>query len=38
MRYIADGKKFSPPSTIEDMSVLEDIKGKMKAENIGQAF
>ena len=38
MRFIADGKAFSAPSTIEDITVLDDIKAKMKAEQIGQAF
>lgn len=38
MRFIADGKPFSPPSTIEDMTVLDEIEAKMKAEGIGQAF
>jgi len=30
MRYIADGKDFSPPSTIEDMSVLAEMESLMK--------
>lgn len=38
IRAIADGKKFSPPSTIEDMSVLDEIKAVMASENIGQAY
>ena len=38
MRYIADGKSFSPPSTIEDITVLDEIKAKMEVEGIGQAF
>jgi len=36
MRSIADDKPFSPPSTIEDISVLDDIKRKMEMEHIGQ--
>jgi acyl-coenzyme A synthetase/AMP-(fatty) acid ligase len=36
MRSIADGTQFSPPSTIEDMSVLDEIKMKMQSEHIGQ--
>jgi acetate--CoA ligase len=36
MRAIADGTEFSAPSTIEDMSVLDEIKGRMKSEHIGQ--
>ena len=38
MRYIADGKSFSPPSTIEDITVLDEIKSKMEAEGIGKVF
>lgn len=38
IRYIADGKKFNPPSTIEDMSVLGEIEAVMEKEKIGQAF
>lgn len=38
IRAIADGTPFSPPSTIEDMSVLDEIKEAMKKANIGQAF
>jgi len=30
MRYIADGKDFSPPSTIEDMTVLDEMETLMK--------
>ena len=30
MRFIADGKDFNPPSTIEDMSVLGEIRLLMK--------
>jgi acetate--CoA ligase len=36
MRAIADGTEFSAPSTIEDMSVLDEIKGRMESEHIGQ--
>ncbi|MEM8906569.1 MAG: acetate--CoA ligase [Bacteroidota bacterium] len=35
MRNIADGKSFDPPSTIEDLSVLEELKDLMEAKNIG---
>ncbi len=38
MRAIADGDKFNPPSTIEDMSVLGELEAKMKREKVGQAF
>ncbi|KAA3627485.1 MAG: propionyl-CoA synthetase, partial [Bacteroidetes bacterium] len=37
MRAIADGEKFNPPSTIEDMSVLGELENKMKLEKVGQA-
>ena len=30
MRYIADGREFSPPSTIEDMAVLDEVEALMK--------
>jgi propionyl-CoA synthetase len=36
MRAIADGTEFSAPSTIEDISVLDEIKNKMQMEHIGQ--
>ncbi|MCB0581536.1 MAG: propionyl-CoA synthetase, partial [Phaeodactylibacter sp.] len=35
MRHIADGKPFSPPSTIEDMTVLPELEGLMKEKHIG---
>jgi acyl-coenzyme A synthetase/AMP-(fatty) acid ligase len=38
MRAIADGDKFNPPSTIEDMSVLGELEAKMEQEKVGQAF
>ena len=38
IRAIADGKKFNPPSTIEDMSVLDEMKAVMQQESIGQVF
>ncbi|RMG63378.1 MAG: propionyl-CoA synthetase [Bacteroidetes bacterium] len=38
MRFIADGKKFTPPSTIEDPTVLVEIEESMKEEHIGVAF
>lgn len=38
IRHIADGKTFSPPSTIEDIRVLDEMRDLMAAENIGQAF
>ncbi|MCB0588655.1 MAG: propionyl-CoA synthetase, partial [Phaeodactylibacter sp.] len=37
MRHIADGKPFSPPSTIEDMTVLPELEGLMKEKHIGQS-
>ena len=36
IRAIADGIKFNPPSTIEDISVLDEIKTRMQQESIGQ--
>ncbi len=36
MRAIADKVSFNPPSTIEDRSVLEDLRILMKAKNIGK--
>lgn len=36
MRSIADNKPFNPPSTIEDMSVLEELQGLMREEGIGK--
>ncbi|MDH5380133.1 MAG: acetate--CoA ligase [Cyclobacteriaceae bacterium] len=38
MRFIADGKDFSMPSTIEDPVVLEDLKIVMRDKSIGKAF
>lgn len=38
MRHIADGKPFSPPSTIEDPNTLEEIGEIMQQEKIGQHF
>jgi acyl-coenzyme A synthetase/AMP-(fatty) acid ligase len=35
MRFIADKKPFTPPSTIEDMSVLDELKRLMKEKEIG---
>lgn len=35
MRFIADGKAYSPPSTIEDMTVLPELEGLMKEKHIG---
>jgi len=35
MRAIADDRPFSPPSTIDDMTVLEELKLLMKEKNIG---
>ncbi len=35
MRAIADQKKFTPPSTIEDMSVLGELEVLMKNQKIG---
>ncbi|MEM9920547.1 MAG: propionyl-CoA synthetase [Bacteroidota bacterium] len=38
MRAIADGKPFSPPSTIEDITVLDELKALMAKEKVGVAF
>ncbi len=35
MRHLADGKSFNPPSTIEDMSVLDEIKDLLKLKKVG---
>lgn len=35
MRYMADGKSFNPPSTIEDMGVLHEIRKLLKIEKVG---
>lgn len=35
MRNMADGKGFSPPSTIEDMSVLGELENIMKEKHVG---
>ena len=35
MRAIADNRPFNPPSTIEDMSVLDELKQLMQEKNIG---
>ncbi len=36
MRFIADGKPYTIPSTIEDPAVLEELKALMKQKNIGE--
>ncbi len=36
MRKIADDKPFAPPSTIEDMGVLPELKALMEEERIGK--
>lgn len=35
MRQIADGESFNPPSTIEDMSVLDEIRELLKIKKVG---
>lgn len=37
MRNIADGKTFTPPSTIEDITVLDELADLMKDKGIGLA-
>jgi propionyl-CoA synthetase len=38
MRAMTDGKSFSPPSTIEDITVLDELKVLMTEHKIGIAF
>jgi propionyl-CoA synthetase len=38
MRAMTDGKSFSPPSTIEDITVLDELKDLMTEHKIGIAF
>lgn len=38
MRAIADGKPYTPPSTIEDPAVLGELKKLMMVKKIGRAF
>lgn len=38
MRLIADGKPFTVPSTIDDPSILEEIRERMKDRKLGLAF
>ena len=35
MRYMADEKSFNPPSTIEDMGVLHEIRELLKIKKVG---
>lgn len=37
IRAIADGKSFNPPSTIEDITVLDELKELMKVQKIGKS-
>jgi acyl-coenzyme A synthetase/AMP-(fatty) acid ligase len=36
MRFIADNKPFTPPSTIEDMGVLDELRDLMMMKKIGK--
>lgn len=38
IRAIADGQPFNPPSTIEDITVLDEIRDLLAAEKVGEAF
>lgn len=35
MRHLADGKSFNPPSTIEDMNVLDEIEDLLQSKKVG---
>jgi propionyl-CoA synthetase len=36
MRFIADDKPYTTPSTIEDITVLDELLGLMKGQGIGK--
>ncbi|OJJ17442.1 propionyl-CoA synthetase [marine bacterium AO1-C] len=38
LRYIADGRSFNMPSTIDDPAILEEIKTNLQTQHIGMAF
>ena len=38
MRHIADGKSFNAPSTIEDITVLDELRELMREKGVGLAF
>ncbi|MEO1655631.1 MAG: acyl-CoA synthetase, partial [Bacteroidota bacterium] len=38
MRQMADGEKYTPPSTIDDPLILDEIKANMQEKQIGLAF
>ena len=38
MKKIADGEPFAPPSTIDDMGILDEIRESMSENRIGRAF
>lgn len=38
IRAIADGQSFNPPSTIEDITVLDEIRDLLAQEQVGDAF
>lgn len=38
IRAIADGQSFNPPSTIEDITVLDEIRDLLSQEQVGEAF
>jgi acyl-coenzyme A synthetase/AMP-(fatty) acid ligase len=38
MRHIADEKPFNPPSTIEDITVLDELRDLMTEKRIGKRF
>jgi len=38
LRYIADGRSFNMPSTIDDPAILEEIRANLQSQHIGVAF
>ncbi len=38
LRYLADGRSFNLPSTIDDPVILDEIKANLQAQQIGMAF
>jgi len=38
LRYIADGRAFNMPSTIDDPAILDEIKADLQTQHVGEAF